>query len=1046
MATTPVTTPSAVTYQPQQTLISNLKTENRPLYDFLSRIDKFLAGGVGGGASTTTIVRGGSAGAAPGKNTEVIYNSGGLFFADAGFTYIKGINVVAPAFNSTADTVASPSTTAAFQTSGGDFIAYGDGSIICQEATANTVFNSKGDTAISGVVNTNNFDVTWVSGSLFSSTMIGGNISIGNTSANALYTITAVADSQHLTIEESAGIQTSVPYDYGNAFQTSNGTMAITGSGVGLFQQVIASTTFNSRGDITVTGTVNTSGFNVTWVSGAQFFQGMVGGNIAVGNSLYTVAGFTDATHILLAEPAPTATGVTYDFGNAFQTSQGTMAITASGVGLFQQLIATNTINSRADLATNPATTAAFQTSGGDYVVYGDGSINAQSCAVTTVFNSLGDTALSGTVNTNGFNVTWVSGTKFNAAWVGGNITIGTLLYHVSGVSSATALTIEEPAAIQNGVAYSFGNAFQTHNGTMAITGSGYGLFQDLIVTNTLNSRADLATSPATTASFQNSGGNFVIWGDGHAGFQNLSVNTYYAMEGQTTEPTMPAPAPPSNQVAAIYFNQTGPSLQYNLNDGKGWFPFAGAGAITANQTPWKQNIVAAGFNLLGAGSIDGASVTANQVTANGQLFIGTSSAPLPTSGLATLYFDGTNLFLSEGSGPFHPLLTSGSAVTSIIAGTGIIVNHATGDVTVSANIALIQTPWLQNIVAGGFSLIGAGSITGSSIETNQTTVNGQLFIGTSSAPLPTSGLATFYFDGTHLFLSQGTGAFAQLITAGNVVTSIVAGTGITVNHATGDVTVAANIAAIQTPWLQNIVAGGFALTGAGSITGASITTNQTTVNGQLYIGTTAAPLPTPGLATLFFNGTNLLLSCGTNPFYAIATANNVVSAIYSGHGISVNNNTGAITVSTDTSVVTGVSSSGSVTGSITSNVLYLTGTGVSAVTTTGPGTASIASGTLTINFPSTAVSGVSALYSGHGISLNGNTGAITVSTDTSVVTGVLATSPISASITSNVLYLNFSPAGVSTPPGPNYFMNSNGTSFAEMEFTNGILTTFVQH
>jgi hypothetical protein len=1165
------TSTSANKYEPQQTLLARVKTENRPLYDFLVNVDNLLSGGVGG-TDTTTIIREGGGGGLiiPGNNTEVFFNDSKKLASDPGFTYVRGTSVSGPAF------------------------------------IAKTVFNSQGDVTVTGNVNVADTVVTWVSGTQFYSGMVGGNISIGSSLyGNALYTVAGVSSSTQLTLQEGAGTQNNVPYDFGNAFQTSNGTMAITGSGVGLFQQVIATNVFNSRGDYAVSGTCNVSGSSVTWVSGTQFDISMKGGNIAIGGVLFTIADVTDATHLGLAEPSQPQAGAQFIYGNAFQTSNGTMAITGSGVGLFQQLIVNTTFNSRADYSISgqvnvndtvvtlisgtpfdvsmtggniaignllftvagvnsttqlvleegspPQNNAqyifgnAYQTSNGTMAITGSGVGLFQSLIANTVFNSRGDIAITGTVNVSDTVVTWVSGTQFDVSMTGGNIAVGDSLYTVAGVNSSTQLVLEEGAQppTQNSVHYDFGNAFQTSGGTMAITGSGVGLFQQLICTTTFNSRSDISAAPATTASFQNSGGNFVIFGDGHAAFQNVAVTTYYAMEGQTTAPTMPPVLPPATQVAAIYYDQTGPSLLYNLN-GAGWVPFAGAGSVAGSQTPWKQNIVAAGYNLTGAGSITGSSITTNQVTSNGQLFIATSNAPLPTPGLATLYFDGTDLFLSNGDKAFAPILTAGSVVTSIIAGTGILVDKTTGDVTVSANITAIQTPWLQNITAGGFNLVGAGSVTGSSITTNQTTVNGQLFIATSGAPLPTSGLATLYFDGTNLFLSNGSGPFSALVTAGNVVnsiiagtgisvnratgnvtvtasiasiqtpwlqnitgggfnlinagsitgssittnqvtsngqmffatsgaplptsglatlyfngtnlmlsngsgafsailtsgttvTSIIAGTGMTVNRATGDVTVTANIASIQTPWLQNITAGGFNLVNAGSITGSSITTNQTTVNGQLFIGTTGAPPSTSGFATLYFNGNNLMLSNGSGAFSPVATSGNLVTALYSGHGISLNGNTGAITVSTDSSVVTGVSATGSVTGSITSNVLYLTGTGVSAVTTTGPGTASIASGTLTINFPAAGASGVSAIYSGHGISLNSNTGAVTVSTDSSVVTGVLGTNQISASITSNVLYVS----SVGATTGEIIFWNTLNNAQGHMTFTNGLCTNF---
>jgi hypothetical protein len=186
------------------------------------------------------------------------------------------------------------------------------------------------------------------------------------------------------------------------------------------------------------------------------------------------------------------------------------------------------------------------------------------------------------------------------------------------------------------------------------------------------------------------------------------------------------------------------------------------------------------------------------------------------------------------------------------------------------------------------------------------------------------------------------------------------------VNQATGNVTVSASIGAIQTPWLQNIGAAGFNLTGAGSITGSSITTNQTTVNGQLYIGTTSAPVATSGLATLYFNGTSLYLSQGTGPFYVVTTTNNSVASVNAGTGISVSSTTGAVSVS----IAAGV---------------------VNSVTYSGSGNASISGNQLTINFPTSSGGGgtVTNVIGGTGISVSNGT-----TTPTITNTGVLNYNP----------------------------------------------------
>ena len=60
------------------------------------------------------------------------------------------------------------------------------------------------------------------------------------------------------------------------------------------------------------TGVVNTSGTAVTWVSGNQFFPGMVGNPIIINSVSYTVATYISATSITLTTSAGSQSGVSY--------------------------------------------------------------------------------------------------------------------------------------------------------------------------------------------------------------------------------------------------------------------------------------------------------------------------------------------------------------------------------------------------------------------------------------------------------------------------------------------------------------------------------------------------------------------------------------------------------------------------------------------------------------------------------------------------------------------------------------------------------------
>jgi hypothetical protein len=75
---------------------------------------------------------------------------------------------------------------------------------------------------------------------------------------------------------------------------------------------------------------------------------------------------------------------------------------------------------------------------------------NQQNPMAWTVYQSL-----SGTVNTNGFTVTWVSGNQFTNIENGQTIFIGSGQFIVSNVASAVSLTLLQSAGVQNNVSYS---------------------------------------------------------------------------------------------------------------------------------------------------------------------------------------------------------------------------------------------------------------------------------------------------------------------------------------------------------------------------------------------------------------------------------------------------------------------------------------------------------------------------------------------------------------------------------------------------------------
>jgi hypothetical protein len=585
------------------------------------------------------------------------------------------------------------------------------------------LFNSTADSGLTGTVNTAGSAVTLVSGSPFATNWAGGYIAINT----FIYEVSSVQDGSHLTVAGSAGNQVGVPYQFGNAIQTSSGNFVITGAGHALFQSVTVTETFNSKADTTIVGTVNTAGSAVTLVSGSPFQTNWAGGYISLAGFVFQISSVQDASHLTVAGNSANRSGIPYQFGNAVQSAGGTFVITGSGNALFQSVTVTNTFNSKAD------------------------------------------TSIVGTVNTSGSAVTLVSGSPFQTNWAGGYITINNMVYQISSVQDASHLTIAVSwPNNQSGVPYQFGNAVQSSQGTFVITGAGHALFQSTTVTATFNSKADYASNPATTAAFQTSSGNMQIFGDGHAAFQNVAVTTFYAFEGQTTAPTLPGPTPPATKVAGIYFDYAGGALKYNLSDGKGWIPFAGAGAVAASgvvgsmqysngsggfvsttnftyaagtgvltipNTGSTPGITAPTFNGSGASGTGIAFQTTNsnfQVDTSGNIASTTSvaapihrwqvqaSAPAGAANFAVVYYDQTQnkLLVSYNNAAFVPLGGSGGGSSSGASGciqysngsglflstSGFFYGSATGTLTIP------NTGSQPGVTAPAFNGTGSGA------------------------------------------------------------------------------------------------------------------------------------------------------------------------------------------------------------------------------------------------------------------------------------------------------------------------------------------------
>ena len=224
-----------------------------------------------------------------------IFNLGGLTSATSSLYSATSVSSANPALSGPAWQAHAP----------GDFIA--------QDVTARYVFNSAGDVPQTGTATISGTTFTATSGTVDLS-WVGGQILICSGTCTAsngtLYPVTGYTDQTHLTLGSAPG-GGSYSYSYqANAFQTSTGTMYITGTGFGYFQNAVVTDGFTSLGSANLAGTATPSGTSVVWVSGSLFDPSMQGGVITFIVSgtptPYVIASVQSPTRLTLASSAGT--------------------------------------------------------------------------------------------------------------------------------------------------------------------------------------------------------------------------------------------------------------------------------------------------------------------------------------------------------------------------------------------------------------------------------------------------------------------------------------------------------------------------------------------------------------------------------------------------------------------------------------------------------------------------------------------------------------------------------------------------------------------
>lgn len=464
--------------------------------------------------------------------------------------------------------------------------------------------------------------------------------------------------------------------------------------------------------------------------------------------------------------------------------------------------------------------TSILGTSGTEYFRFADTEILTVNGGIgtgvaATTFSSKADTVQAGTVTTAGTAVTRNTGPAFSAAMVGGNITINLVRYVVAAFIDGNHVTLGSSAGVQAGVAYIFGNAFQTSTNTMQITAYGDGLFQNLVASYVFNSRADILGGNA----FQTSTTTMYITGAGYGYFQG-AIGNILGIAGFAS----PFAVPGAGYAYLIYNTSTG-YLQYNLG-GAGWVNLGGSSGTVAGSNTWVQfndagafgavtnfkydkvgnvltitgavtsGVVAPVFNSSATGanngfqlsslnwSVDGnGNMTAVAAVVGGYFVTKNQAAPAHGAGFAYLYSDASDMYLAIGAGAFSPIVTqayiaglgvvtsAGGAATRVAYYTGASALTGSANFTFAGNILTVGSGAGTGVIAPLFNANAGGSnleFQGSNFSvkgTGQVATNGYLDWGNSAAPAAVASHNLLYGDNSGLHLSTNGGAFSLLAT-----------------------------------------------------------------------------------------------------------------------------------------------------------------------------------------------------------------------------------------------------------------------------------------
>jgi hypothetical protein len=697
---------------------------------------------------------------------------------------------------------------------------------------------------------------------------------------------------------------------------------------------------------------------------GDQFVINQRTGDVSFGNSTVnlttlTSLTITDGFNSVVLDPGSINVGNLALSGNSLISTTGNINIDPAGpviilngdtrvqgsLTVTNVTRLTNTVN-----ATN-STTGALQVDGGvsvDRDIWLGGSINVNGSATIVDLYVTGNAVIPG-----GFTATSFTSTELTV--VGATV----LQQLTASLSTLTDLTVTNNALVQNNFTVSGTSLLTVVTGTEATFGS-------LILNSTTNaisttSGALQVRGGASVGRNLYVGGNTFLQGDLFVDGTQFSINSTNIVTGDKSITLSSATAIAGTAIdSGIYIGQaTGGFVSFLFDGNESWKSKGsivpnGSANLGATLNPW---------NVIRGNSIfDNALRVVTSVT--------------PTAGL------GIAITGLTSGGPASTFAVTNTGVLSIVAGTDTQITQATG------NVQINLTSTLQSVTARGSATNRPLQLTAGTAAINQTTgtlvvtggvgISGALYAGnmfSNGAAVWTTATLT-----NNNQLSNG----AEYLTSSTLgqygVAAIAAGTGISVNTATGNVIVSnagvVTLAGTQFIGISASSGSNIAITNLGvqqALAGSGITVSNATGSVTISSADTLQLVTARGATTnqpVAFTSTNL--SASTSSGQALLVSGGIGAlAVYASNVFDSGNR-----VLTSVTPVGGNAISVSAVSTASGNTTFtINNTGVTSAT--GSTFIGVSTSTGSVVFTNL---GVQSLTAGSGTSVSASTGQITIS------------------------------------------------------------------